>query len=107
MERIKLSKNEKRLLRNIQSEVAYWPDGMSDEVVSCTATSLEAHGLIHVIWESGHIARDATLTETGIAYLVQNPQLYNPIDWVKIGAIAAIVSAIGMIAGLILACTKM
>lgn len=81
MKKLKLSKDEKRLLRNIAAEVDYWPDGMSDEAVSCAASVLERHGLVRVAWASGHVAVNAMLTDYGKAYLLANPHLRGPIDW--------------------------
>ena len=84
MERIKLSKKEKALLRNIASGVSYPPDNMSIEVISCTASFLERRGLIVVVWASGHEFVSARLTKYGIAYLQENPKLNNPINWYQI-----------------------
>lgn len=100
MQRIRLTRNEKRLLRNIAAEVDYWPDGMSDEVVACCASILERVGLIQVAWISGHIPVDAMLTDFGKAYIIANPHLRNPIDWKWIIGISltAIATATGIIA---------
>ena len=84
MERIKLSKKEKALLRNIASGVSYPPDNMSIEVISCTASFLERRGLIVVVWASGHEFVSARLTNYGIAYLQENSKLNNPINWYQI-----------------------
>lgn len=88
MERIKLSKKEKALLRNIASGVSYPPDNMSIEVISCTASFLERKGLIVVVWASGHEFVSAQLTDFGKYYLAANPDLRNPIDWYRISQMA-------------------
>lgn len=100
MERIKLSHNEKRLLRNIAAEVDYWSDGMGDEAVACCASVLERVGLVRVAWASGHVPADAALTEFGKAYVIANPRLRNPIDWKWIIGVSltAIAAATGIIA---------
>lgn len=106
MERIKLSKNEKRLLRNIGAGLDYWPDNISDQQISHSLASLENKGLILVAWSSGMYPVASELTDFGRVYLDSNPYLFNPVDWVKIGALAAIISALAMIAGLFIACSK-
>ena len=81
MERVKLSKDEKRLLRNIAAGVACWPDGMGAETLAVSASALEDAGLVMVMWKSGHLVAGADLTAKGTAYLLANPSLRNPIDW--------------------------
>lgn len=81
MQKIQLTRNEKRLLRNIAAGVDYWPAGMSDETISCAASELERHDLIRAAWTSGQILVDAALTNFGSSYIVNNPHLWNPIDW--------------------------
>lgn len=100
MQRLKLTRNEKRLLRNIAAGVGYRPDGMSDEVVACCASVLECVGLVRVAWSSGHIPMDAMLTDFGKAYIIANPHLRNPVDWKWIIGISltAIAAATGIIA---------
>ena len=81
MQKIRLTRNEKRLLRNIAAGVDYWPDGMCDSAVACAASEFERKGLIRAAWASGHILVDAVLTDIGRSYIVNNPHLWNPIDW--------------------------
>lgn len=106
MQRIPLSRNEKRLLRNVAADVGYWPDGMSDEVLACCASVLEHAGLIRVAWETGHVPAGATLTNFGKAYMIANPHLRGPVDWKWIVGtiVAATVAATGIIA-LLTACS--
>lgn len=107
MEKLKLSENEKRLLRNISADVGYWPDGMSNELVSCAASVLERLGLVRVEWESGHIAANALLTDYGRAYILANPHLRGPVDWEWIiGTSIAVIAALGTIAVLFVACVS-
>lgn len=102
MQRIKLSKDEKRLFRNILSEVSYWPSELTAERLAEAVSSLEDKRLIRVAWESGHVPCAAEVTERGNAYFLNNPKLTNPVDWkwiigtgiALIAAIAATASAI-------------
>lgn len=104
MEWIRLTKNEKRLLRNIALGLSYFPEGMGAASVSACADALERDGLIRGAWASGHELVDATLTSHGAMYLQENPHLRNPIEWSKVAAIAAILGAVAVIAGLLIAC---
>ena len=99
MRLIKLSSDEKRLLRNVQAEVNYWPDGMSDERIACAASALEHSGLVVVMWESGHFPAAIELTDFGVAYLIRNPHLHNPVDW---RWIVGTIIAVGMLAATIM-----
>lgn len=89
------------------ANVDYWPDKMSDQTISHSLASLEAKGLVIVAWSSGMIPVASVLTGYGRAYLDSNPHLLNPVDWSKVGAIAAVISAIGVIIGLLVACVKL
>ncbi len=42
---------------------------------------MERRGLIRVVWEGGHIAVGAILSEFEQDYIIANPQLRNQIDW--------------------------
>ena len=105
MRKIHLSKNEKRVLRCISLDVAYWPEDMSEETVSGAASSLQELGLVHALFASGHRVVDASLTDFGMAYLSSNPGLRNPINWSVIGAVAGVVAAIAAVAALFIACS--
>ena len=108
MQRIKLTRNEKRLLRNIAANVDYFPDGMSDEAISCAAAALERCGLILVSWSSGHIVASTELTEFGVSYIIDNPHLHNPIPWRWIvGTAITIATLIVSIIALLTACIAM
>lgn len=106
MVRIRLSKNEKRVFRNVAAQLEYWPGGMSEEEISHALCGLERVGLVKVMWASGMKPVAADLTGFGKAYLDFNPHLWNPLNWVKLGAIAAILSALIGGLALIIACTK-
>lgn len=107
MKRIRLSRNEKRLLRNIALRADYWPDGMSKAALAACAGSLSDAGFIRAAFSSGHELYAAELTHKGAMYLQENPHLHNPTDWSRVAAIAAVVGTIAAIAGLLIACTKL
>lgn len=94
MERIRLSKREKQVLRSITLDCKYLPSGVDKaQYNSCIAT-LEHKGLVRAAWASGHELATAELTDFGMAYLADNPALINPIDWCVIFFIVAIVLGI-------------
>lgn len=105
MQRIRLTRSEKQLLRNIAAGVSYWPDTMSCEAVSCAVAELERHGLIRVAWASGHIVAAAELTDFGTAYVLANPHLRNPVECQSIlGSAIAIATLAVVIVALLTAC---
>ncbi len=105
VQRISLSRNEKRLLCNRQAGVDYYPDGMSLEAVLHAALMLERHGLLRVLWVEGHTVVDCRLTNFGKAYMLANPHLRNPIDWRWVVTTAISIAALLVaIATLLTAC---
>ena len=95
MERIKLSKGEKRVLRTL-SGLGYDALGEFD---TAAIRSLDRHGLVQGAYIEGHGVEDARLTTMGKAYLMDNPKLRNPIDWKWIAPIAAVAAIILFIIG--------
>lgn len=103
MERIKLSKREKHVLMSVRNG---WTRGLG-ELDRPAIESLRARGLVKGIFtEQGDPLR-IDLSELGKAYLFENPRLRNPINWSAFAAIAAAISSVGVILGLIIACVKL
>ena len=67
--------------------------------------SLERKGLVCGYWSEEAGLADAVLTESGEAYLFLNPRLRNPVDWNKVAAVAACISALATVLGLLVACS--
>jgi hypothetical protein len=107
MDRIRLSKQEKKVFRNIALRCSTPPDGISDAMMSDCATVLERMGLIRARWAEGGVFVDGRLTQLGMAYIHQNPHLWNPINWNIITAVATAASAICAVAALFTACSMM
>lgn len=108
MERIKLSKNEKRLLRNVGADLDYWPEGLSDQEITHSLSSLENKKLVRVAWSSGMTPVASELTDYGRAYLDNNPHLFNPVSWKWI--IATFISFATLVVAIIalcIACVKL
>lgn len=89
MERIRMSINEKKALRNIALERDYLLSGMEEAAFSAAVAELERSGLVNAAFSEGGSVVDARLTQHGKTYLETNPKLRNPLDWARIGAVAA------------------
>lgn len=94
MERIRLSKREKQVLRLLHSGFENCPDTYPRYIFAACVSSLERKGLVRAAWASGHEPATAELTDFGMAYLAENPALINPVNWSVIFFIVAIVFGI-------------
>lgn len=95
MERIKLTKREKRALRTISQQ------GFAalSELDAAAIRSLDRLGLVQGAYIEGGGVDDAKLTNMGKVYLMDNPKLRNPIDWKWVVAIVVVVVFILLIIG--------
>lgn len=80
MERIKLSKNEKKVLLLVSSGNDC-PDSFPLHIFNGCVRSLERRGLVKVAYAEGGGVVDARLTSEGRVLLAENPKLSDPIDW--------------------------
>lgn len=101
MERIKLSKREKQVLR-ILSKQGF---NALSEFDATAVRSLDAQGLVKGAYLEGGGVEDARLTTMGKEYLRSNPHLYNPVNWAMVSAIVAVVGSIGTIITIIITCS--
>ena len=101
MERIKLTKREKRVLRTLSRQGF---DALS-EFDATAVRSLDAQGLVRGAYLEGGGVEGARLTNMGKEYLADNPKLRNPVNWGKVAAIAAIVSIVVTITLFVIGCT--
>ena len=103
MERIKLAKSEKRLLRYIMKSGEGKPLGMTEYDYFYAAAGLKSKGLARVAYVEGGDIEDVTPTKLGRSYYSANPMLLNPIDWgLTVGVIAALAAIVS-----IFACTRL
>ena len=103
MERTRLSKREKAVLRTLEmSDFTHLSDFDKYAVAH-----LHDLGLLQAAFEEGHVPIDAALTTYGKEYLRANPHLHNPIRWNVITAIASTITALVAILALIIACTRL
>lgn len=107
MERIRLSKDEKTVLRLLAGGCGC-PDTYPRHVFVSCVERLEMKGLAKGAWTEGHNLEAACITPQGKAYMAQNPDLRNPVDlkWIIATAIATIGAIAGVLA-LFVACDRM
>ncbi len=105
MERIKLTKREKDVLRTLQTKGS---DGLSMFDKPAVRTLAEK-GLVDAMFEEGGGVVDSKLSDMGIEYLRDYPDLKDPVNWTKIGVwVSAIIGFCGLIAtiiGILVACS--
>lgn len=104
MERVRLTKAEKQVLRELYRGNANVPYDMDNYTHFEAVVSLTDRRLIKSV-VNGDKVIDAKLSAKGHAYIRSNPRLSNPIDWSKIAAIASITTALATSLALFIACT--
>ena len=105
MKQIKLSKQEKQVLRLISIGIVC-PNTYPQHIFISCVGSLERLGLVKGLWNEGHELKDVRMTKYGKTYLATNPNLRNPVDWKwVITTIIAVASAIFGAMALFVACS--
>lgn len=93
MERIKLSKDEKKVLRLV-STGKNCPSDFSKHIFNGCVKSLERKGFVKGGYISGGEVEAVRLTSEGRCYLSEYPNLTNPVNWGMVGGIGGIIAAI-------------
>lgn len=106
MERIKLSKSEKTVLRFVANGVAGWPADFPRAVYNYAVRSLCDKKFLRGCFVEGGDVEDACLTSYGRRYLAVYPDLRSPVEWSVIATIASIIAAITSFIALFVACSK-
>lgn len=106
MERIKLSKAEKQVLRELHRGNNNIPNGIDNYTFVDAVLSLTDKRLIKSA-VNGDKVMDCKLTAKGYAYIRSNPHLHNPVNWSAIAAIASIATAIATTLALFVACNNL
>lgn len=105
MERVRLTKEEKRVLRWLQRNNGGKLKQIEKLAFAPAVRSLEQKGLVRGFCSEEVGFVDAALTESGETYIFFNPRLQNPINRNKVTAIAACISALAAVLGLLVACS--
>lgn len=96
MERIKLTKTEKQVLRHVEEYGEKQPRDITPTMFQYCLSTLREKGMVEFKTNYDEVIK-ARLTIKGVAYIEQNPRLLNPIDWIPdlvliLSIMAAIVS---------------
>lgn len=106
MERIKLSRSEKSVLRMVSVGQGVCPAEFPLHTFNSAVRSLDRKGLVRSAYEEGGNVVDTSITQQGRQYIAENPSLRNPINWGMLATLIAAVSAIASIVTLLVACVK-
>ncbi len=101
MERIRLTRDEKAVLRLLMRREIGGEGCNSGEYISAV-DSLQTKGLVHASWGEGHELVDARISQKGKIYLTDNPRLRNPVDWKWI--VTTAIALAGAVLGAIACC---
>lgn len=106
MERIRLSEDEKKVLRLV-NDGKRRPRGYPPSLYIKAISTLEEKGLVSAAWtETEDEPFSVGMTPKGDDYLSSNPSLRNPINWVAVSAIAAILAFVVALIALFVACGR-
>lgn len=106
MERIKLSKTEKKVLFMLSAGLADGQTAVPSDKYALAIRSLHDKGFVFGAFVEGGGVEATRLTNKGRLYLYDNPNLNNPMDWSKVAAVAGIIAAIAAVAALFVSCLK-
>lgn len=91
MERVRLTKEEKKVLRMLQN-TDVCPTTYPKSKFNGAVRSLQRKGLARGYWSEEVGLACSVLTDEGKIYLATNPRLTNPMNWDKVTLIAACIS---------------
>lgn len=102
MERIRLSKDEKRVLRMVVAGQCACPASFPRHTFNVVVRSLDHIGLVRAMYAEGGEVVEVKPTPEARQYLAMNPRLRNPVDWrwvvsSAIGILGLAVSIIAML----------
>lgn len=103
MERVRLSKAEKAVLKELHRGNSNIPAGIDNFTYVDAVLSLRDKGMVTAHVDYNEVI-DVKLTAKGHAYIITNPHLCNPINWSMLAAIGTIATAITTLLALFIAC---
>lgn len=103
MERIRLSKAEKAVLKELHRGNSNIPAGIDNFTYVDAVLSLRDKGLVTANVDYNEVI-DVRLMAKGHAYIISNPRLRNPINWPMLAAIGTIATAITTLLALFIVC---
>lgn len=106
MERIKLTRNEKAVLR-LTAMGKGKPTDYPTTRYNAAVRARESQALVKAVWaEETESPIFVRITENGTAYLTENPSLRNPVNWVAVTAVCTFLALVIAIVALFVACNK-
>lgn len=106
MERIRLTRDEKKVFRLLIKRDIRVPEGMTVERHYLAALSLKEKGLVNT--EDGlRGIKTGSPTLKGSAYLKENPKLRNPLPVDEIIRVVTVIGAFAAVAALIVGCCRL
>lgn len=105
MDRVRLSKSEKEVLRMVATGQHQCPREYPQHTFSTAIRTLKAKGFISAHFREGGAVIDARITDYGRQYMAEYPHLFNPLDWSMVAAISSIVATIISTLALFVACS--
>lgn len=106
MEKIRLSRNEKKVFRMALNGIKECPSDYPSHKFVAALKILEEKGFMKVTWVSGDIPWTFTPTKKGRAYISLNPNLTNPVDWAAITGVIGVLGFIISVIALFVSCTN-
>ena len=108
MERIKLSRSAKRVLRLLDKGVTQCPTTIPKSIYVGGALELQRNGLAYVHQEEKGDFTVAHISYEGRYYVLENPRLLDPVDWKwVIPTTLTAITAVTTLLLLFVACGKM
>lgn len=105
MERIRLSKSEKQVLRMIASGLHQCPAEYPSHTFNKAVRMLKCKELVNAHSLEGGSIIGARITDYGMQYMAEYPHLLNPINWGVVASISSIVATILTSITLFIACS--
>lgn len=105
MRRIYLSRDEKKILRELHRGRTDVPLDMDNWSYQEAVTRLAEIGFVRARINYDEVL-DIKLLPKGKVYIRSNPHLVNPINWTAVAALGAWVAAAAALAALFIACTR-
>ena len=106
MERIRLSTEERKVLRWVALNRDGLPPGFDNDMFLEAVLTLTEKRLLRSMINYDDVI-DVNLTSKGRVYLSRNPHLWNPVNWTMVAAIAACVAAVAATLALFVSCAAL
>ena len=106
MERIRLSEDEKKVLRLV-NDGKRRPRGYPPSRYIKAISTLEEKGLVSAAWtETEDEPFSVGMTAKGDDYMSSNPSLRNPVNWTAVGAVSGLLALVVSLVALFVACGR-